>query len=426
MNFFASLKEALTEGVISQIATQKHEKPEKIQKIFDALGVSLVGGLIKRVTTESGMKLVFNQARKIEFEPEQIGDILKNELEFDKLKAVGEKDLNTVLPGLKSAISSMVAKYAGTQNSLVASLCGVAMPIVMSVLKRKIAEKKFDAESLAAYLGDQREGLLTILPDLNDKLIETMGIQYLLQNFAVPRTEESGIVSKGTGTDKGQASQPFLVGVDMQQQADYQPYLKWAGIGVLAIGAIAAGIYFWNQREVTSDMGDAETDSTMVEARTIQEPVVNNDSVTKDTATATTAVAPTTTAPAVTNPMAVYLENAAAPLGKVFKFENVDFEDNTTQLKAAANAPVAALAELLKKYPNAQVKLVGYANDAKLPVTNKVLSVKRVFAIKDALIKSGISYIRIDAEGRGSGVSPKDSSRTQKPLREIYVRFVKK
>lgn len=422
MNFFASLKEALTEGVISQIAAHKQEKPEKIQKIFDALGVALVGGLIKRVTTESGMKLVYNQAQKIEFGPEHIEGILKNEAEFEKLKAVGEKDLNTVLPGLKSAIISMVSKYAGTQNSLVASLCGVAMPIVMSVIKQKITEKKLDAESLAAYMGDQREEMLNVLPDLNDKLIETMGIQYLLQNFSVPRTEESGVVSRGTGTEKGSTSQPFLVGVDMQQQPDYQPYLKWFGIGALVIGGIGVGLYFWNQRQTALENSASETDSTMIEARTIQEPPVTQDSVVKDTTTAATAPPP---AAVTASPMSAYLENATAPAGKVFKFENVDFEDNTTQLKAEANAPIAALADLLKKYPNAQVKLVGYANDAKQPVTNKVLSVKRVFAIKDILIKSGISYIRIDAEGRGSGIS-KDSPPTQKPLREIYVRFVKK
>ncbi len=422
MNFFASLKEALTEGVISQIAAHKQEKPEKIQKIFDALGVALVGGLIKRVTTESGMKLVYNQAQKIEFGPEHIEGILKNEAEFEKLKAVGEKDLNTVLPGLKSAIISMVSKYAGTQNSLVASLCGVAMPIVMSVIKQKITEKKLDAESLAAYMGDQREEMLNVLPDLNDKLIETMGIQYLLQNFSVPRTEESGVVSRGTGTEKGSTSQPFLVGVDMQQQPDYQPYLKWFGIGALVIGGIGVGLYFWNQRQTALENSASETYSTMIEARTIQEPPVTQDSVVKDTTTAATAPPP---AAVTASPMSAYLENATAPAGKVFKFENVDFEDNTTQLKAEANAPIAALADLLKKYPNAQVKLVGYANDAKQPVTNKVLSVKRVFAIKDILIKSGISYIRIDAEGRGSGIS-KDSPPTQKPLREIYVRFVKK
>jgi len=158
-------------------------------------------------------------------------------------------------------------------------------------------------------------------------------------------------------------------------------------------------------------------------ARTVPEPApaAVKDSTQKDT-TAKTVATPTATA----NPMEGYLSDATAKEGKVFKFEGVDFEDNTTQLKAVANQPVQDLANLLKKYPTAQIKLVGFANDAKPPVSNKVLSVKRMFSIKDALIKSGISYIRVDAEGRGTGVNPKDSTRTQKPLREVYIRFVKK
>lgn len=135
----------------------------------------------------------------------------------------------------------------------------------------------------------------------------------------------------------------------MQQQADYQPYLKWFGIGALVIGAIAAGIYFWNQRQTALENSASETDSTMIEARTIQEPPVTQDSVVKDTTTAVAATTPPATATA--NPMSAYLENATAPAGKVFKFDNVDFEDNTTQLKAEANAPIAALADLLKNTP---------------------------------------------------------------------------
>lgn len=419
MNLFASLKEALTEGVIGQIAALNDEKPEKIQKAFDALGASIVGGLIKRVTTESGMKLVFNQVQKIEFEPEQLSKIFKSQAELDALKAVGEKDLNTVLPGLKSSVSSMVAKYASTRNSLASSLCGVAVAIVMSILKRKVGEKRLDAESLAAYLGDQREGLLNAVPEINDKLIESIGIQYLLQNFSVPRTEHSGALPKGV--EGAPASTPFLVGVDMEQsQTDYQPYLKWIGIGALAIGVIAAGIYFWNQSQV--DTSDLETDSTMTEARTIQEPIA------KDTATkeipAPVAVTPATSA---AGPMVAYLDDVAAVKGKSFKFDNVDFEDNTAQLKTASNDAVQALADLLKKYPNAQIKLVGYANDARLPLTNKTLSVKRVFTLKDMFIKAGISYVRVDAEGRGTGINPKDTTgRKQTAMREIWVKFVQK
>ncbi len=417
MNLFVSLKEALTEGLIGQIAAQNDEKPEKIQKAFDALGASIVGGLIKRVTTESGMKLVFNQVQKIEFEPQQLSKIFKNQVELDALKAVGEKDLNTVLPGLKSSVSSMVAKYAGIRNSLASTLCGITVAIVMAVLKRTVAEKQLDPESLAAYLGDQRDGLLNTVPDINDKLIESIGIQYLLQNFVVPRTEQSGALPKGVeGTS---ASKPFLVGVDIDQsQMDYRPYIKWIGIGVLIIGLIAAGVYFWNQRQANTS--DSESDSTMTEARTIQEPIAK-DTTTKEIPAAVTPATPTA------SPMAAYLDDATAVKGKSFKFDNVDFEDNTAQLKVTSNDAVQALADLLKKYPNAQIKLTGYANDAQPPLTNKTLSVKRVFSLKDQFIKAGISYIRVDAEGRGTGVNPKDTTgRKQVPLREVWVKFVQK
>lgn len=421
MNLFASLKEALTEGLISQIAQQHNVNSTKIQKAFDVLQAAIVGGLIKRVTTESGMNYVFNQVKKIEFRPEELSKIVTNQAQLDALKNVGEKDLNTVLPGLKSSITGLVAKYAGIQNSLASSICGMAVGMVMTVLKKIVTEKQLDAESLAAFLGDQREPLLSIVPDINDKLIETVGIQYLLQNFTVPRTEQSGSVSKGG--DTATPSQPFLVGVDVDQSSNNGSYLKWVGLGVLVIGVIAAAIYFWNQRQATSSDEDIEAD-TLSEARTIQEPL--QDTLKKDTATAV-AAAPATTTTTTSNPMATYLADNVAPQGKAFKFENVDFENNTAQLKPTATAAVAVLADLLKKYPNAQIKLVGYANDAQPPLTNKTLSVKRVLALKDQFVKAGISYIRVDAEGRGTGINPKDTTgRKQVAMREVWVKFVKK
>ena len=420
MNLFASLKEALTEGVISQIAAQNNEKPEKIQKAVDALSASLVGGLIKRVATESGMKLVFTQVQKIEFAPDQFGKIFKNPTEFSEFKSVGEKILNTVLPGLKSPVCSMVTKYSGTQNSLASLLSGITVAVIMTVLKKKTTEKQLDAESLAAYLGDQRENLLTVVPDLNDKLIETVGIQYLLQSFAVPRAEHSGTITKGG--DSIASSQPFLVGMEVEETGFNRANLKWVGIGLAVVAMIAVGIYFWNQNKSSAADVEGETTDSLSEARTVQEPIAKTPT-TKDTLTAATPTPP----PSSASPMATYLADNVAVKGKAFKFENVDFENNTTQLKATSTQAVQELADLLKKYPNAQIKLVGYANDAQAPLTNKTLSVKRVFALKDAFVKAGISYIRVDAEGRGTGINPKDTTgRKQVAMREVWVKFVQK
>jgi len=201
MNLFASLKETLTEELIGQIAQQNNEKPEKVSKAMDALSASAVGGILKRVMTESGMNLVFNQVQKMEYQ----SNITPLSAEWNELKEAGEKNLNSLLPGLKSSITMMTAKYAGTRNSLVSSLASIAISFVMITLKKHVTEKKMDAPTLAAFLGDQREPLLNVVPDLNETLLETLGIQSLLQNFVVPRIEQSGEIANAA------TSQPFLV-----------------------------------------------------------------------------------------------------------------------------------------------------------------------------------------------------------------------
>lgn len=421
MSLFVALKEVLNEGVVAHIARENNEKPEKIAKALDAFSASIVGGMLKRVTNEAGMNLMYNQVQKIDFETQNLDRLIKDPAQYEPLKNIGEKHLNTLLPGLKSPISLMVAKYAATRNSLASSLIGPMVAIVMTVLKKIVNDKQMDTEAFATYLGDQREHLLNVVPELDNVLVETLGIQSLLQNFTVPKLSHPVSIAKTT-VEKGH--EPFLPDTEVHPESSIN-YLKWAGAAVVVIGLAAAGWYFWQRQPLPSEtestvIEDSTTLGTSAEAveviDTLQKAPVQTP---KDTTIAST---PSTSS----SPMEVYLADAAITTGKVFKFENVDFLDNTTQLKPEATTPIKNLGDLLKKFPNAQIKLVGFANDAKAPLTNKVLSTKRVYALKDELIKQGINYLRVDAEGRGTGVSPKDTTRKQKPLREIYVRFVKK
>ena len=417
MSLFVSLKEILNESVVEQIAKLNGEKPEKIQKAIDALGATVVGGLLKRITSEYGINLVFNQVQKSDLATHQLETTLKTASDFSDLSASGDKIFHAFLPSLKSPVSAMVARHSGVRNSLVSLLCGVVASGVLAALKKKVAEKNLQPDSLAAYLSDQREGLLEVAPDLNPLLIETLGLKPLLEKFAIAPVESaSGAVRSA---DSKEVSQPFLMNeVADAEPTDWGPYLKWFGIAAVVVGVVAGGIYFWNQRSQDTTAADSET-TTLAEseARTVKEPVAKDTIVAKkDTNTV-----------AAANPMAAYLGDATAKVGKTFKFEKVDFEDNTLQLKPEAKQPVQDLATLLKAHPTAEVKLVLFANDAKLPMTNKMLAVKRVFALKQQLIDAGIGFVRIDVDGRGNGVNVKDSTnRNRTPLREIYVKFVKK
>jgi outer membrane protein OmpA-like peptidoglycan-associated protein len=96
-------------------------------------------------------------------------------------------------------------------------------------------------------------------------------------------------------------------------------------------------------------------------------------------------------------------------------------------MTAGSQATVSELATLLKTYPQMQVLLVGFANDAQGGFTNKSLSFKRVNAIKQQLVSSGINFMRIDAVGRGTGVARNDTSGTPKPtMRKIVMKVVSK
>ena len=418
MSLFVSLKEILNESVVEQIAKLNSEKPEKIQKAIDALGATVVGGLLKRITNEYGINLVFNQVQKSDLATNQLETTLKTANDFSDLSASGDKIFHAFLPSLKSPVSAMVARHSGVRNSLVSLLCGVVAAGVLAALKKKVGEKNLQPDSLAAYLSDQRESLLEVAPDLNPLLIETLGLRPLLEKFAIaPIESASGAVRS---VDSKEMSQPFLMNdVADAEPTDWQPYLKWFGIAALVVGVVAGGIYFWNQRSEDTTTTDSETTALAEsEARTVQEPVAK-DTTAKDTVVAVAA--------AVMNPMNSYLTDAAAKAGKTFKFDKVDFEDNTLQLKPDAKQPVQDLVKLLQAHPTAEIKLVLFANDAKLPMTNKMLAVKRVFALKQQLIDAGIGFVRIDVDGRGNGVNVKDSTnRNRTPLREVYVKFVKK
>jgi len=416
MSLFASLKEILDESVVQEIAKLNNEKPENIQKIVDALGVALTGGLIKRVSSEYGMTLVFGQVNKADLQVDQLKTLLQNPTEWASFLASGDKVFHTLLPGVKSPIAGIVAKYASTRNSLVSSLCGLIAPVVLSALHKHTNNQTLDANGLAAYLGDQREALLQVAPELNPTLIETLGIQSLLENFVVPQVGPSAAVRPF----EVKPTQAFLA--DNQKKSaptDLKPYLKWLGIVAVLTGIAAGGVYFWNQHSQDNPTTAIEVDSSSIgEVRTIPEPLVQ-DSVAK--------TIPTTITTDSLHPMRAYLTDAGAKLGETFKLQSVDFEDNTLQFKSTAQAPVQGLAALLKENPNAQIKLIGYANDALPPMTNKMLSVKRVYALKQKLIDAGIGFLRVDAEGLGNGVVLKDSTRRNRtPLREIYVKFIKK
>ncbi len=416
MSFFDSLKDILTNAVVAQVAELTQEKPEHVQRAFDISAVGLVGSLIKRVSSETGMKLVHDQISNTTFDNNNLVGELKNTENLTELALRGDKILNAILPNVKGPIVGLISRATSMRNSKSTTLCTLSMLLITSALRNEIGTKNLSPESLASYLGDQRKNLLEISPADNATIIEATNIGHLLNNFSVPQSTTSTIDTTSV------AKAPTISeSIDYEKTStNYGAILKWIGGGLGVAALVAGGLYFWNNYQNTKTDGSA--DSTTVSqdaARVIIEPTVTA----VPDSSPTTKISPKATS--ALSFMEVYLADTTKAKGRTVRFENVDFENNDVKTKPDASIAINELIDLLKKYPNAEVKFVVYADDAQLPLTNKMLSIKRAFALKNQLITGGISFVRIDTEGRGNGMEQKTNP-SSKPLREVYVKFVKK
>lgn len=99
----------------------------------------------------------------------------------------------------------------------------------------------------------------------------------------------------------------------------------------------------------------------------------------------------------------------AAP--RRFTFERLNFDTASSTIRAQDNAEVAAVATTLGQYPNARVRIAGYADARGSSAANTALGNARAQSVKAALVAHGVQAARI-ATGSGGEGDPVDSNAT--------------
>jgi outer membrane protein OmpA-like peptidoglycan-associated protein len=102
---------------------------------------------------------------------------------------------------------------------------------------------------------------------------------------------------------------------------------------------------------------------------------------------------------------------SSTPAPRTFTFERLNFATASAELPADAQNTVEALAQILKAYPNAKIRLEGYADARGSDAANAQLGAQRATAVATALTSRGISADRI-ATGTGGENNPVDTNAT--------------
>ena len=439
MNLIVNLTEVFNSDVVSRIATYIDEPVEKTGKAVTALVYTIVGGLMKRTTSEIGVNQLYNHVQKGRYDGSLLDNLsatLRDAGQTNILITQGNEVISHLLPAMKSSIGMMISSYANIRNSSAISLLGLTTTIVLHVLGRQVKDRKLDADGLASLLFSERDALVNAVPEeFLPRLIDKVGLQQIVAGIAVPARRQS-VDSPSRPTVTPTRPAVSYAHTD-DSDNDNGALTKWGFGALVAVALAAGGYYIYQNTQKYSDNQESVSDVTTVTGDTVQADTVTRSlAVPKETnptapkpatAAASTTPVSATTSGGLTQLLTPYMTNAALPKGRVFSLAGVAFQPGSLSLTAGSQATINELATLLKTYPQLQVQLIGYANDAQGGFTNRNLSFRRVNQIKQQLVTAGVNFLRVDAIGRGSGINPRDTSRIRKPaLRKIDLKVVVK
>ncbi|HEY0978914.1 MAG TPA: sodium-translocating pyrophosphatase [Flavobacteriales bacterium] len=125
-----------------------------------------------------------------------------------------------------------------------------------------------------------------------------------------------------------------------------------------------------------------------------------------------------------------FLENAA-PADKEtwFNFDRLTFATGSAQLDLErSRIQLTNIAEILKAFPKAKLKIGGYTDNVGDAAANRKLSADRAANVKSAIEGLGIEAARLEAEGYGSehAVASNDTEEGRAQNRRIAVRVMEK
>jgi K(+)-stimulated pyrophosphate-energized sodium pump len=125
-----------------------------------------------------------------------------------------------------------------------------------------------------------------------------------------------------------------------------------------------------------------------------------------------------------------FIEDKSKAVDKTtwFDFDRLTFETGKSSLKSESAEQLKNIAEILKAYPDVNVKVGGYTDNTGDANANLKLSGDRAAAVKTELVKLGIDDARVESEGYGveHPIASNDTEEGRAANRRTSVRVTKK
>lgn len=383
-NLIQTVMSAFTPNVTTRLADAMGESPSALTSGLGAAAPALLAGVLQRSATPAGARTLLDQVNQTVARGnplDELGTVATDEGARAAYLSHGQSLSSSLLGGEGNAVTSAIASHAGIGMGSASKLLGLAAPLVMGAIAR-LAGPSPTASGLQTLLSGQRASILGALPPGLGSLFglgtATASRAASAESYAAHAVASGAAATTATA----RAAEPGI-----------GRFLPWVVAALVLVGLLFAMRNCAAQR--------------------------------KEAALPPAATAPAVSAPAVTTPavpnVAVALPGggsinvpqgsigyslanflgSSAPAPKTFVFDNLNYDTASHALTAESQPTVTAIAAILKAYPNAAVRVVGYTDNQGGAAANKLLSDQRAATVKSQLVAGGVAADRIESAGMG-------------------------
>ncbi len=405
-NLLDSLKEYITPELIGSAAQMLGENENGISKAIGAIAPTIMAGLLEKSSDTNVMSGIFNTISN--FDSGVLGN-LGNLLGSGNLAHNDPKDmagqlLGTIFGSKVPALTNAVAAFSGVKQSSASSLLGLAGPLVMGLLSKKISSGGLNLSGFVNLLAGEKNNILKMLP-------AGIGSVLGLSSFS------AGATNSGAANTETASGNRWLM-----------PLLLLLGLG-------AAIVYY--MKNCTKPALPALKAPTMA---VIDSAAIKAAAAAEAAKTATVGFVKKLASgfeikgntDGIENKLIAFIEDAAKPIDKKlwFNFDHLNFKTGSADLDMDySKQQLTNIYEVLKAFPKVKIKIGGYTDSDGNDKANMTLSQKRAETVMAALVAMGIDKGRLVAEGYGEKepeCPANDTPECKAQNRRIAVRVTEK
>jgi OmpA-OmpF porin, OOP family len=419
-NLISQLSREFGGDAINKIAGALGEDSSRTQAAMDGTLQALVGGLVNKGSTRDGASDLLDLLKRNNLDGTRFTNVasaISGPDGISRLIETGGPLLNSVLGSRANSVIDWVASLGGIKKSSATSLLGMALPVVLGQIGRLVSGSGWNVSNLMNLLNDQKSYLRNMPTGLTNAL-------------GYGGTEWTG------ERERERRAAPSYVSEPVRREREGTAWWKWALplLALLALGWLLSRLFTGRERQVQTSIAVPTATATLrVEATATVAPTAApiraelGAFIDKRLPDGTMLRIPSN---GVESRLLAFVEDPSKRVEQAtwFSFDRLEFETDSANLRPGSVEQLRNIAEIMKAYPNVNVKIGGYTDNVGDDASNMKLSQERANRTMNELAKLSISQSRMTAEGFGEQhpVADNATEEGRQRNRRIDIRVTKK